>query len=120
MAGLDRARGGARRLAFSLGGRVAGRRSSGDGAAQDIWQLGLGRERLVVEAQRGCEKQLLWLGDAAKCRSNVLVIQVQPGKSCESFGALVFQAFASSFGIFSIVGVEDCNDVGVIRWERDG
>ncbi len=47
------------------------------------------------------------------------MVQVQPRKAGEGLGALVFQAFTRSFGIFSVVGVEGCNNVGVIRRKRD-
>jgi hypothetical protein len=64
---------------------------------------------------------VLGLRDAAKCRGNVLVVQVQPGKASECLGVLVFQAFAGNFGIFSVVGVKGYNNVRFVAgsWMAD-
>jgi hypothetical protein len=81
--------------------------------------LRFGGEGLIIEAERGRKQELLWLRDSAKCARDVGVVQVQPREAGKGLRALVLQAFASTLGIFSVVGIKGRNDVGVVRRERD-
>ena len=67
----------------------------------------------VDQDQSGSEELLMRNRSTAESRRNVLVIQVQPGKSGEGLLAKVFQFLAGTFFIYSAVGVEGRRDRGV-------
>ena len=67
----------------------------------------------VVQAQSRGEELLMRDRDAAESRCNVLVVQVQPGKSGEGLLAKVFQFLAGTFRIDGAIGVESRRDCGI-------
>ena len=55
------------------------------------------------------------LRDATESRRNVLVVQMQPGKSGECFFTEFLNPLAGAFGIFGAVGVEGRRNGSVAR-----
>ena len=67
----------------------------------------------VVQAQSGGEELLMRHRNTAESRRNVLVIQVQPGKSGEGLLAKGSQSLAGTFRIDGAIGVEGHRDRGI-------